>query len=601
MANLPEQPQWEDGIYQLETSDPVLAGPDGIDNRQATQLGNRTAYLKGVTDSLKETINQEDPFGQYLLREQVAAEAGALSWLGMAAGTVNALSFTLPEASKVSAYKSGQRFQFKVAAANTAAVTAKIGVLAEKPIFKGGNTGLVELDAGDLKPGVVYDLTFDGLQFQLGSGASSLSSALPVGAMVAFPVNNVAPGFLELDGSVRSIAAYPDLAAFLGTVFNKGDEGAGNFRLPESRGEFLRGWDHGRGVDAGRAIGSYQKGSLLSGNDDATAEVHAFYNVNTSRAGLGWDVPVIAEYSGSSGYGSSVFTSALFSQAHYGVARPRNLAVIWCIKAWNAPINQGVIDIAELAAQVQEVSVNGPVVGSMVGAKMTVMAASATATFTADEITVEDANGKTYRLKNFNQAINLASAVKGLGAMDVGAAPNNGYVAVYALYNPVTKAQGAMAVNATASVAPNLCAGVIPAGYTASALASVYPTNASGQFVVGHQIARKVYTPFATLLNTSVQQPSLTALSIAGYVPPNAKTVSGQLIIGPNSPGSGAMDVAGSASGIGGQYLNAYSLAGGGTAQAPFADLPIITAQTIYYIASGAAGSYSILGSAYTF
>jgi len=29
--------------------------------------------------------------------------------------------------------------------------------------------------------------------------------------------------------------------------------------------------------------------------------------------------------------------------------RPRNLAVMWCIKAWNAPINQGNIDVAALA------------------------------------------------------------------------------------------------------------------------------------------------------------------------------------------------------------------------------------------------------------
>ncbi|NWE21016.1 phage tail protein, partial [Pseudomonas sp. P7548] len=71
------------------------------------------------------------------------------------------------------------------------------------------------------------------------------SSALPVGSMVAFPVDKVPVGFLEIDGSVKSAAAYPDLAKFLGTAFNKGDEGVGNFRLPESRGEFLRGWDHG--------------------------------------------------------------------------------------------------------------------------------------------------------------------------------------------------------------------------------------------------------------------------------------------------------------------------------------------------------------------
>ncbi|EKA9989628.1 phage tail protein, partial [Salmonella enterica subsp. enterica serovar Montevideo] len=46
MANLPETPQWESGIYQIEVSDPVLGGPDGISNRQAKQLASRTSYLK---------------------------------------------------------------------------------------------------------------------------------------------------------------------------------------------------------------------------------------------------------------------------------------------------------------------------------------------------------------------------------------------------------------------------------------------------------------------------------------------------------------------------------------------------------------------------
>ncbi|MGC0153077.1 hypothetical protein ACPRNU_11500 [Chromobacterium vaccinii] len=53
MANLQETPFWEAGIYQLETSDPVLAGPDGIDNLQGKQLANRTAYLKQQVDGLQ--------------------------------------------------------------------------------------------------------------------------------------------------------------------------------------------------------------------------------------------------------------------------------------------------------------------------------------------------------------------------------------------------------------------------------------------------------------------------------------------------------------------------------------------------------------------
>ncbi|MGC0153075.1 LamG-like jellyroll fold domain-containing protein [Chromobacterium vaccinii] len=53
MANLQEKPVWETGIYQLETSDPVLAGPDGVDNLQGRQLANRTAYLKQQLDGLQ--------------------------------------------------------------------------------------------------------------------------------------------------------------------------------------------------------------------------------------------------------------------------------------------------------------------------------------------------------------------------------------------------------------------------------------------------------------------------------------------------------------------------------------------------------------------
>lgn len=50
MASLPELNEWTPNVYQLETSDPVLGGPEGIDNLQAKQLANRTKWLK---DQLK--------------------------------------------------------------------------------------------------------------------------------------------------------------------------------------------------------------------------------------------------------------------------------------------------------------------------------------------------------------------------------------------------------------------------------------------------------------------------------------------------------------------------------------------------------------------
>ncbi|MGF6287877.1 phage tail protein [Pseudomonas silensiensis] len=188
------------------------------------------------------------------------------------------------------------------------------------------------------------------------------ASALPVGAMVAFPVNKIAPGFLEIDGSVKSIAVYPDLAAYLGTTFNTGGEGAGNFRLPESRGEFLRGWDHGRGVDASRAIGSYQL-------DAMQPIVGSFYSRSASAAigPVTGAVGATNPFTGTSlkngptgvsyvtldaGGGNADTTTFDSSRATRTAAetRPRNLAVMWCIKAWNAPINQGNIDITALAA-----------------------------------------------------------------------------------------------------------------------------------------------------------------------------------------------------------------------------------------------------------
>ncbi|MDG4811936.1 hypothetical protein P8629_02850, partial [Hydrogenovibrio sp. 3SP14C1] len=51
MTDLVEQSQF-DTVYQLETTDKVLAGPGGIANRQAQQLANRTKWLKDQLDAL---------------------------------------------------------------------------------------------------------------------------------------------------------------------------------------------------------------------------------------------------------------------------------------------------------------------------------------------------------------------------------------------------------------------------------------------------------------------------------------------------------------------------------------------------------------------
>ncbi|WP_185739308.1 phage tail protein [Pseudomonas aeruginosa] len=52
MATLPESPDYAPGIYQIQTSDPVVGGPGGVSNKQGEQLACRTAWLKVQVDGL---------------------------------------------------------------------------------------------------------------------------------------------------------------------------------------------------------------------------------------------------------------------------------------------------------------------------------------------------------------------------------------------------------------------------------------------------------------------------------------------------------------------------------------------------------------------
>lgn len=165
----------------------------------------------------------------------------------------------------------------------------------------------------------------------------------------------------------------------------------------------------------------------------------------------------------------------------------------------------------------------GAPVGTATNLKVSVTSPTAITSLTADEIIVGTAlGGPSYRLSAFNSAINLG--INGAAGMDVGSAPINGWVAIYAIYNPISGQSRLLGVNATSVVAPTIYGGAnMPAGFTASALVSVWGTNASGQFQVGFQTDREIHTlPFA-ILASSVATLSVTSISLASAVPLNAK------------------------------------------------------------------------------
>ncbi len=53
MANLPESSTFDAGVYQLETTDPVIGGPSGVSNTPLKNLANRTKYLKDHVDAIE--------------------------------------------------------------------------------------------------------------------------------------------------------------------------------------------------------------------------------------------------------------------------------------------------------------------------------------------------------------------------------------------------------------------------------------------------------------------------------------------------------------------------------------------------------------------
>jgi len=222
------------------------------------------------------------------------------------------------------------------------------------------------------------------------------------------------------------------------------------------------------------------------------------------------------------------------------------------------------------------------IVGSSRNLQCSVTAASATATFTVDELTVESAlGGLKYQLGPFSKTINLATT--GAGGMDTGTAPASGVVAIYAIYNPTTGASALLASIATSAKASEVYSGSnMPSGYTASALISVWATTSANLFKIGLQKGRTVKIPAVIALTTTEIAASMVKLSIAGIVPLNAIAVSG-LASSSATSGTGAisLSVLSNSSAVGQMIIAGYTSSGGS-----FSSLLLDIAQTIYYSTS---------------
>ena len=219
-------------------------------------------------------------------------------------------------------------------------------------------------------------------------------------------------------------------------------------------------------------------------------------------------------------------------------------------------------------------------VGTSRNLRCSIPTASTTATFTADELVLGTAlNGRKYQISNLSKTINLTTT--GAGGMDVGSAPVSGYVAIYAIYNPTTGTSALLATNATSAVAPEVYSGSnMPAGYTASSLVSVLPTNSSSQFKPIEQLERSVSFVPVTAVSSTITSLTTTQVSVSSIIPKNSRSVNGWAQIANSSASFCPLFVSLSETlaTVGSQIIGGYA-----TAQGVFRNLKITVSQSIFY------------------
>ncbi|EPD7338731.1 TPA: phage tail protein [Escherichia coli] len=168
------------------------------------------------------------------------------------------------------------------------------------------------------------DIKLDGtVQKALENLGLGEGSALPVGVPVPWPLAVPPAGWLKCNGAAFTASQYPQLALAYPSL-----------RLPDLRGEFIRGWDDGRGVDSGRTILSFQEGTIVSGFDDNdTGDISSLgspnYGFGDSLTSNQWNTINGKKWI----FDASSKGAQRYDWWAYVSARPRNIAFNYIVRA----------------------------------------------------------------------------------------------------------------------------------------------------------------------------------------------------------------------------------------------------------------------------
>ena len=168
--------------------------------------------------------------------------------------------------------------------------------------------------------------------------SAAIQSSIPSGTVIHFAGQTAPTGWLKANGAAISRTAYAALFAAIGTTYGAGD-GHSTFNLPDLRGEFIRGWDDGRGIDRGRALGSAQGDAIrnITGSiDTGSNSGHQLFDEATATGALAisqrrWKAWTNENADGRNNPAAFDFdASRVVPTAPEN--RPRNIALLACIK-----------------------------------------------------------------------------------------------------------------------------------------------------------------------------------------------------------------------------------------------------------------------------
>lgn len=327
MANLNLTRQWAENIYQLETTDPVMGGPDGVDNRQAKELGARTNWLKDQVDGINRDRTGYAPKANPVFtgtptaptaalgtnNTQIATTAFVKTAIAALVGSAPAALDTLEELSNALSGDANLKATLlaeiskKANASHTHTMaqitdfatnqlnTEDLDTIVKTGIYGQGanrNATLARHYPEEGKAGMlithkesgnsthqIFTVFDTGHQYSRGKDAQQrwlpwvridgIEKAnatdfnalhdLFIGIPIPYPLSSVPAGCLAMNGQRFDKARYPKL----GQKYPSG-------QLPDLRGEFVRGWDNGRNVDAQRVLLSAQGDAIrnITGGSD---------------------------------------------------------------------------------------------------------------------------------------------------------------------------------------------------------------------------------------------------------------------------------------------------------------------------------------------